>query len=100
MPEAKDNPAPKDKPVPPAAKAAAERAAKAAEERRRAQKAAAPNPTWWVPVFVTLMIVGLLWIVVFYITQGLWPVLAFGYWNLVIGFALMLAGFMMTMRWK
>ena len=63
-------------------------------------KAAAPNPEWWAPVFVTLLLVGLAWIVVFYVTQGSWPIQAFGYGNLVAGFALLLAGFGMAMRWR
>ncbi|HRW18649.1 MAG TPA: cell division protein CrgA [Dermatophilaceae bacterium] len=86
--------------LPPAAKAAARKAAVEEEQRRRAAKADAPNPTWWVPVFVTLLLVGLLWIVVFYVSAGGWPVAAFGYWNLVIGFGLLIAGFLMTMKWK
>ena len=69
-------------------------------ERRRAQKLEKPNPTWWAPVFVTLLVLGLLWIVVFYVTQGRFPVQSFGYWNLVSGFALLISGFAMTMRWK
>ncbi|MEO8828551.1 cell division protein CrgA [Lapillicoccus sp.] len=63
-------------------------------------KAQAPNPEWWVPVFVTLLLLGLAWIVVFYITQGAWPIGKFNYGNLVIGFALLLAGFGMAMRWR
>ncbi len=80
-----------------------------ADEGRRQPKQAAPgrkpsapgpNPSWWAPVFVTLMLLGLLWIVVFYITSGAFPVAAFGYWNLVAGFGLLIAGFAMTMRWR
>lgn len=59
-----------------------------------------PNPQWWVPVFVTLLLLGLVWIVVFYVTQGAWPVAKFGYGNIVAGFALLLAGFGMAMRWR
>ena len=53
-----------------------------------------------VAAIVTLLLVGLLWIVVFYISQGRWPVAAFNYWNLVVGFSLLIAGFGMTMKWK
>lgn len=63
-------------------------------------KAPAPNPEWWVPVFVTLLLLGLAWIVVFYITQGAWPIAKFQYGNLVAGFVLLLAGFGMAMRWR
>jgi hypothetical protein len=86
--------------LPPAAKAAAAKEAAEREAKRRAAAARADNPTWWAPVFVTLLLVGLAWIVVFYVSQGLWPIVAFGYWNLVIGFGLLIAGFLMTMRWR
>ena len=46
------------------------------------------------------MIVGLLWVVTFYITRQQYPVPSLGQWNLGIGFALILAGFAMTTRWK
>lgn len=63
-------------------------------------KAKVGNPPWFVPVMLTLMVVGLLWIVVFYITSQRFPVEAFGRWNLGVGFGLMLAGFAMTTRWR
>ncbi len=66
----------------------------------RAAKPATANPEWWVPVFVTLLLLGLIWIVTFYVTQGAWPVAKFGYGNLVAGFGLLLAGFGMAMRWR
>ena len=59
-----------------------------------------PNPRWWVPVMVGLMVLGLIWIVVFYITQQSYPVPGIGLWNLGIGFALAMAGFLMTTRWR
>ncbi len=85
---------------PPAARVAEAKAVAEAERRRQAAKVAAPNPSWWVPVFVTLLLVGLLWIVTFYVTAGAWPIAAFGYWNLVIGFGILILGFSMTMRWR
>lgn len=70
----------------------------------------ATNPRWFVPVMLGLMILGLLWIVVFYLTQGQYPLPTIplpgdgswtpGNWNLVIGFGLVLAGFVMTTRWR
>ncbi|MDO5628245.1 MAG: cell division protein CrgA [Mobilicoccus sp.] len=59
-----------------------------------------PNPTWYVPVMLTLMILGLLWIVVFYLTAGEFPVRAWGNWNLAAGFGLIIAGFLMTTNWR
>ncbi len=58
------------------------------------------NPPWFVPVMVGLMILGLLWVVVFYVTSQRYPVPQLERWNLGIGFGLMLAGFAMTTRWR
>ena len=59
-----------------------------------------PNPRWWAPVMVTLMVLGLLWIVTFYISQQAYPVPGISYWNLAIGFGILLLGFGMTTRWR
>ena len=67
---------------------------------KRPQKVSVGNPVWFVPVMVGLMILGLLWVVVFYVTRQEYPVPSLGRWNLGIGFALMLSGFMMTTRWR
>ncbi|GEL96098.1 cell division protein CrgA [Cellulomonas composti] len=68
------------------------------------KQAAKPNPRWWVPVMLGLMVVGLLWIVVFYIgrsTDGSSLPLPFlGTWNLAVGASLILVGFGMTTRWR
>ncbi|GAB48805.1 cell division protein CrgA [Mobilicoccus pelagius] len=59
-----------------------------------------PNPSWYVPVMVGLMVLGLLWIVVFYLTAGTFPVQPWGNWNLAAGFGLIIAGFLMTTNWR
>ncbi|HTM66451.1 MAG TPA: cell division protein CrgA [Flavipsychrobacter sp.] len=51
------------------------------------------------------MIVGLLWIVVTYLTKFQYPLpllapLAAGNGNLIFGFVVLLAGFLMTLRWR
>ena len=58
------------------------------------------NPPWFVPVMLALMIIGLVWIVVFYVSQQKYPIPAIGSWNLVAGFGVILAGFMMTTKWR
>lgn len=58
------------------------------------------NPRWLVPVMLTLMILGLVWIVVTYITQSQWPIPSIGQWNLAVGFVLIIAGFGLTTRWR
>lgn len=57
------------------------------------------SPKWLVPLFCTLMIVGLAWAVVYYLTGGC-PIPHIGAWNLAIAFALVMAGFLLTMWWR
>lgn len=59
-----------------------------------------PNPRWFVPLMLGLMVIGLVWIVVFYVTETAYPVPGIGNWNLVAGFAFVLSGFVMTTRWR
>ena len=79
--------------------------------RRKARRAAEPAtgtgtadykplPVWYKPVMFGLMLLGLLWIIVYYISQGLLPIVVAGGWNIVIGFGLAMVGFVMTTRWR
>lgn len=60
------------------------------------------NPSWFAPVVFGLMLLGLAWVVLFYLTSGNanLPIPAIGRWNLAVGFAFMLTGFGMLTRWK
>ncbi len=61
----------------------------------------APTPRWWVPAMLALMIAGLLWIVVFYLSGvKAYPIPPIGSWNLAVGFGLIIVGFAMTTRWR
>jgi len=70
----------------------------AAAQRRR-QAAASRD---WVPwVFVPLGLLGILWLVVFYIAGYEIPFMAaLGNWNFAIGLGLMAASFIVAMFWK
>jgi hypothetical protein len=59
-----------------------------------------PNARWFVPVMLGLLIIGLAWIVVFYVSQTQYPIPHLAYWNLAIGFSILLVGFGMTTRWR
>jgi hypothetical protein len=61
---------------------------------------AAPNPVWFKPIMVGLMLVGLAWVLVFYLSGSQFPIPGIGAWNLVIGFGIAFAGFLMTTRWR
>lgn len=60
----------------------------------------APNPVWFKPIMLGLMIIGLLWVIVFYLSSQLYPIPGIGGWNLVIGFGIAFVGFLMTTRWR
>lgn len=63
-------------------------------------KAKKPNPPWFVPVMVGLMVAGLAWIVVTYLSQSRYPIPGITSWNLLIGFVLIMGGFGMATRWR
>lgn len=81
-----------------AEKTAARKSAR--EQKQSTRSAMGGNPPWFMPVMLGLMLIGLFWVVVFYLSQGAWPIGGIGNWNLAIGFGFIMAGFLMTTRWK
>ena len=64
-------------------------------------KAAGPSHPIYLVVMLGLMVLGLAWMVVYYLAQDKIPLLnSLGGWNFGIGFALMISGLLMTMRWR
>lgn len=61
---------------------------------------AAPNPVWFKPVMIGFMLIGLVWILVFYLSGMQFPIPGIDAWNLVIGFGIAFIGFLMTTRWR
>lgn len=58
------------------------------------------NRNWVAPLMLAFFVVGLAWIVLFYVTQGDLPVDAFGNWNIVVGFGFIAGGFVVSTQWK
>ena len=52
------------------------------------------------PLMLGLFLVGLVWIVVYYVTNAQWPIGAIGNWNILIGFAFIAGGFGVSTQWK
>ncbi len=55
---------------------------------------------WVAPTMCTLWIIGLAWIVVYYIVPDLAYFGELGNWNLAIGMALIAAGFILATKWE
>jgi hypothetical protein len=61
----------------------------------------APNPVWFKPIMFGLMLIGLAWIIVFYVSGEVkLPVPALDNWNILVGFGILFVGFLMTTRWR
>jgi Cell division protein CrgA len=58
------------------------------------------SPPWLMPTMLASLIFGLVWIVVFYVSQQSWPIGAIGAWNLVVGFAFVIGGLGLATRWR
>jgi hypothetical protein len=69
-----------------------------------ARKKKGPSPRWLAPLMLTLFGLGVLWLVVFYISEGdmfgLPLAQDFGNWNLPVGFGFIIAGFGLSTQWR
>lgn len=59
-----------------------------------------PNPRWFLPTMLGIIILGMLWLIVFYLSSGEFPVKVWGNWNLLAGFGIMVVGLAMSTRWR
>ncbi|QGK68196.1 cell division protein CrgA [Allosaccharopolyspora coralli] len=60
-----------------------------------------PSHPAYVTVMLGMMLVGLLWLVVNYLAGERIPFMSdLGAWNFAVGFAFMIIGLLMTMRWR
>ncbi|WP_084074532.1 cell division protein CrgA [Demequina sp. NBRC 110052] len=66
---------------------------------RNLGKPESENPKWLVPTIVALLVIGLGWIVVHYITAGQYPLPIYN-WNVGVGFVFMAAAMGLLTRWK
>ena len=60
-----------------------------------------PSSVWFVVFFCGLMLIGLAWLLVFQLASTSLPWMSdLGAWNYAIAFAFMIAGLLLTMRWR
>lgn len=58
------------------------------------------SPRWLVPLMLFTFILGLLWIVVYYLAPDLPLISDLGRWNMLVGFGLIMVGFGLSTRWR
>ena len=68
-------------------------------------KVLAPSPTWYPIVMGVVLLLGLAYLVVYYLTNSGTdpnvPVMGdLGAWNFAVGFGVMLLGLVMAVRWR
>ncbi|MFV0407045.1 MAG: cell division protein CrgA [Propioniciclava sp.] len=83
----------------------AARMARTQEERAENRRGTlAERRNWVVPTFITCGILGVLWLVVWYITAATGIAVPFmsdlGNWNMLIGMGLITAAFALSTLWK
>lgn len=68
-------------------------------------KALAPSPTWYPVVMAVVLLLGLAYLVVYYLTNSgqnpKVPLMSdLGAWNFAVGFGVMMLGLVMAVRWR
>lgn len=58
------------------------------------------SPRWLAPVMVTCWIVGILWIAVYYVAPTAPLLGTLQNWNLLVGFAFIILGVILSTRWR
>ena len=71
----------------------------AAEIKPEVAAAKAESPKWLAPVMVANFLIGLIWIVIFYISSTTYPIPGIGSWNMLVGFGFVGIGFSLATRW-
>ena len=60
-----------------------------------------PSPIWLAPLMLTLFLIGIIWLVVFYLVGEDMPFVGdLGNSNLLIGFGFIIAGFGLSTQWR
>ncbi len=70
-----------------------------AVEQFAAENEKLESPSWLAPVMVANFILGLIWIVIFYISGTNYPIPGIGAWNMLVGFGFVGIGFSLATRW-
>jgi len=62
---------------------------------------AKPSPRWYPIVMAALLVIGLAWIVVYYMAGESVPLISsLGSWNFAVGFGFLVVGLGLAVRWR
>jgi hypothetical protein len=60
-----------------------------------------PSPVWLAPLMLVLFLVGIIWLVTFYLAGNDMPLVgSWGNKNLLVGFSFIIAGFGLSTQWR
>lgn len=59
-----------------------------------------PSPRWFGVIVLGLMLIGVLWLVTYYVTDTKLPVQDLQGWNVIVGFGFIAAGFGLSTQWR
>ena len=66
-----------------------------------ASKKKGPSPVWLAPLMLALFLIGIVWLVTFYLVGNDMPVTGdLGNKNLLVGFGFIIAGFGLSTQWR
>lgn len=91
---------------PAAPKAAAPKAASTAKKSSDGKKVdkrkpvRLESPRWLVPTMIAAFIIGLVWIVAYYVAPDAPVISTLGWWNVIVGFGFFTVGFVLSTKWK
>lgn len=58
------------------------------------------SPPWVAPLMLGCFLIGIVWLVLFYVTGGSLPIKSITNWNLLVGFGFIIAGFITSTQWR
>jgi hypothetical protein len=59
-----------------------------------------PSPTWVPVLAVALIVIGIAYLVTYYMSQGAYPIEDIKYWNLAVGFGFLVGSLGVFTQWK
>lgn len=65
-----------------------------------APKKKQPSPAWYGALVLGAMLVGVVWLVMYYVSGGTLPVSKFEAWNVLVGFVWIALGFALSTQWR